>query len=49
MLTKLKDTVDKQREDLRKQKREIKQRTVDCEAVGLMHFSDVDNSGFLEI
>lgn len=34
VLTKLKETVDKQRDDLRKQKRELSQRVVDCEAVG---------------
>jgi inorganic pyrophosphatase/exopolyphosphatase len=33
VLTKLKETVDKQREELRKFKTEIKHRTADCDAV----------------
>ena len=33
VLTKLKETVDKQRDDLRAIKRELQQKTVDCEAV----------------
>ncbi|KAK3084923.1 hypothetical protein FSP39_021516 [Pinctada imbricata] len=33
VLTKLKDTVDKQREELRKHKRDMKQKIVDCEAL----------------
>ena len=33
VLTKLKETVDKQRDELRAIKRELQQKTVDCEAV----------------
>lgn len=33
VLTKLKETVDKQRDELRKQKRELSQKVVDCEAL----------------
>ena len=33
VLTKLKETVDKQREELRKYKTEVKHRTADCDAV----------------
>lgn len=35
VLTKLKETVDKQREDLRKYSREVKQKNVDIEAVSV--------------
>ena len=36
VLIKLKETVDKQRDEVRKQKREISQKNVDCEAVGIL-------------
>jgi len=36
VLTKLKETVDKQRDEVRKQKRELSQKNVDCEAVGIL-------------
>ena len=35
MLTKLKETVDKQREEIRKNKRDLKQKSIDCEAVSM--------------
>ena len=38
VLTKLKETVDKQRNDLRTVKREMKQKTADCDAVNIFNF-----------
>lgn len=35
VLTKLKETVDKQREELRKYKTEVKHKAADCEAVSV--------------